>query len=238
MTSDNTPTDQLRSLLAPVRYVLWDLDGPVCRLFAGKPAAGIARDLVEQIDSYGMGGLLTEAERSATDPHVPLLAVHRKRGGDLVAELEAWLTRRELQAVPRAMPTPYADPLIRRWPTLGVRFAITTNNSARAASAYIESRGLGAYFTCIHGREQNLDLMKPNPHTLLQALKSLGAEPSLTLMLGDAPTDYEAALDAGVAFAGYARNAAKRQLLVEAGVKDDHIVNELSLVRSALPTVA
>lgn len=225
MTSETThtepvaaETEQLGSLIAPVRYVLWDLDGPMCRLFAGYPADGIAHELVELIDRLGMGSLLTEEERSGTDPHFVLPGVHRRhRGSDLVFELEAWLTRRELEAVPRALPTPYADPLIRTWSALGARFAITTNNSALAATAYIESRRLTDCFPYVYGRTQNLDLMKPNPYCLEQAVKAMGATPSATLMIGDSPTDLEAAQRAGVSFLGYACNERKDRLLREAG---------------------
>ncbi|MFI0538762.1 HAD family hydrolase [Streptomyces sp. WSLK1-3] len=213
-------TARLASLVASTRYVLWDMDGPICKLFAGYPAHQIAGELVEKIDQLGMGGLLTEQERSGNDPHDALRGVHERRpGSDLVLELEEWLTRRELQAVPKAMPTPHADPLIRTWSSLGVRFAITTNNAALAAAAYVESRGLAECFPYVYGRTPNLDLMKPNPHSLEEAIKAMGAVPSATLMIGDAVTDLEAARQAGVSFLGYARNAGKERRLRDAGAE-------------------
>ncbi|MCX5256190.1 HAD-IA family hydrolase [Streptomyces canus] len=213
-------TAELASLVSSARYVLWDLDGPICRLFAGYPAHQIAGELVEKIDQLGMGALLTEQERSSNDPQEALRGVHeRHRGSDLVLELEEWLTRRELTAVGTAMPTPYADPLIRTWSSRGVKFAITTNNAALAAAAYIETRGLADCFPHVYGRTPNLDLMKPDPHCLEEALKAMGAVPSGTLMIGDAATDLEAARRAGVAFLGYARNAYKEGLLKDAGAE-------------------
>ena len=227
MTPETTHTDpvtaetaRLASLVDSARYVLWDMDGPICRLFAGYPAHQIAGELVDKIDQLGMGGLLTEQERSGNDPQAALRGVHeRRRGSDLVLELEEWLTRRELKAVGTAMPTPYADPLIRTWSALGVRFAITTNNAALAATAYVESRGLADCFPHVYGRTPNLDLMKPNPYCLEQAIKAMGAVPSATLMIGDTPTDLQAAQQAGVSFLGYARNESKAELLRDAGAK-------------------
>ncbi|MEU0947749.1 HAD family hydrolase [Streptomyces canus] len=222
-------TARLASLVAPARYVLWDMDGPICRLFAGYPAHQIAGELVAKIDQLGMGALLTEQERSSNDPHVALRRVHVQRpGSDLVLELEEWLTRRELQAVPKAMPTAHADPLIRTWSSIGARAAITTNNAAVAAEVYVESRGLSDCIPHIYGRTPNLDLMKPNPHCLEQAIKAMGAVPSATLMLGDTPTDLQAAQQAGVAFLGYARNADKERILKEAGA--DVVVRSLEQV--------
>ncbi|MDH6518155.1 phosphoglycolate phosphatase-like HAD superfamily hydrolase [Streptomyces sp. SAI-124] len=227
MTPETTHTEpvtaetaRLASLVASARYVLWDMDGPICRLFAGYPAHQIAGELVDKIDRLGMGGLLTTQERSGNDPHDALRGVHeRRRGSDLILELEEWLTRRELTAVATAMPTPYADPLIRTWSSYGVRFAITTNNAAAAATAYIESRRLADCFPHVYGRTPNLDLMKPNPYCLEQAIKAMGAVPSATLMIGDAPTDLQAARQAGVAFLGYARNEDKERMLKKAGAE-------------------
>jgi len=230
-------TTQLASLVASARYVLWDLDGPICQLFAGYPAHQIAGELVEKIGTLGMDALLTEQERSSNDPHDPLGRVHRRRpGSDLVLELEEWLTGRELEAVPKAMPTMYADRLIRTWRALGARFAITTNNSARAATAYIESRGLTDCFPYVYGRTQNLDLMKPHPHCLYEAIKAMGATPEATLMIGDAATDFQAARHAGVMFLGYARNPDKEQKLRDAGA--EVVVHSLEQVLRVLPGVA
>lgn len=223
-------TETLRGLITPVRYVLWDLDGPICRLFAGHPAHEVARQLVTLIAERGLGGLLTEQERDTADPHAVLIGLGRRHPrSDLIADLEEWLTQQELTAAPKAFPTPYADPLIRTW-SGQARFAITTNNSARAAVRYIETRGLTGCFPYVYGRTENLDEMKPHPHTLRQALSAMGADPTLTLMIGDAPTDFAAAENAGVSFLGYARNEKKLNELVEAGVKPQHVVHSLDPV--------
>ena len=227
MTPDTTHTEpvtaetaRLASLVATARYVLWDMDGPMCQLFAGYPAHQIAGELVDKVDQLGMGTLLTEQERSSNDPQEALRGVHeRRRGSDLVLELEEWLTRRELEAVISARPTPYADPLIRTWSSMGARFAITTNNAALAANAYVKDRGLTDCFPHVYGRTPNLDLMKPNPYCLEEAIKAMGAVPAATLMIGDAVTDLAAARLAGVGFLGYARNEGKETILREAGAE-------------------
>ncbi|CAL9493020.1 Phosphoglycolate phosphatase [Streptomyces sp. enrichment culture] len=230
-----TASKALRELLAPVRYVLWDLDGPICRLFAGLPANGVARELVKEIERLGLDGLLDEKERSDPDPQA-LLHLVDQRHPDRAAtvRLERWLTEQELTAVPRALPTPYADPLIRTWSALGARFAITTNNSARAAAAYIETRQLMGCFPYIYGRTEDLARMKPDPHCLSLALEALAAQPSRALMLGDAGTDYQAARELGVPFLGYARDQAKLDPLLQAGVPRAHIVTSLEEVLVAL----
>ncbi|MFF3347257.1 HAD family hydrolase [Streptomyces sp. NPDC002779] len=225
---------ELHDLVRNARVVLWDFDGPICRLFARHTAERVATDLVDWLEGRGLHDLLTAAERDALDPHVVLRAVDRRHpGGDLVAELEDRLTTEELKATSSAMPTPYADPLIRTLTAVGSRLAIATNNSPRVVRAYLESRDLTACFTPhIYGRTQRLNHLKPDPDCLNRALRAMGVAPASALMIGDAPTDYFAARAAGVAFLGYARNDRKARLLNEAGAMS--VVNSLQSVLRAV----
>ncbi|MFE2967657.1 HAD family hydrolase [Streptomyces sp. NPDC059340] len=227
-------TDNLREVIERARFVLFDFDGPICRLFAGHSAEDVAKDLVEWLERQGLRGLLTEEEQVHPDPMVVLYAVHRRHPhSDLVSELEQRLTQQELKAVPSAWPTAYADPLIRTWSAVGARLAIATNNSARTATSYLASRDLtGCFAPNIYGRGQDLHHLKPDPHCLNRALNALGAAPAAALMIGDAPSDYEAARQAGVPFLGYAHTAYKEKLLREAGAED--VVSSLEPVLRVL----
>ncbi|MET9383679.1 HAD-IA family hydrolase [Streptomyces sp. NPDC002928] len=221
-------------MITAARVVLWDLDGPICRLFAGHHADLVADELLRWLEARGLHGLLTETERESPDPHVVLGAVDlRHPGSDLVAELEERLTQEELKAMPSAMPTAYADPLIRTWTALGVRQAVATNNSPRVVRKYLEQRGLDSCFVPhIYGRTQDLHLLKPNPHAVNRALGALGAAASSALMIGDSPVDYRAAHAAGIPFLGYARNERKAKLLRDAGA--GHLVESLEQVLQIL----
>ncbi|MEV0256216.1 HAD family hydrolase [Streptomyces sp. NPDC050732] len=220
----------LRILTGPVRFVLFDFDGPICRLFAGHSAERVAKDLVRWLEGRGLHGLLTDEERKLADPYVVLRAVDRRHPrSDLVDELEEWLTRQELSAVASAWPTAYADRLIRTWSSVGARLAVTTNNAPGAVESYLETRGLlGCFAPHIYGRTQDLRLLKPDPHCVNRALSAMGADPAATLMIGDAPSDYVAALRAGVRFLGFARNERKAGLLRGAGA--EHLVGSLELL--------
>ncbi|MEU2712477.1 HAD-IA family hydrolase [Streptomyces sp. NPDC007205] len=239
MTSDASEIEKLRELITPARFVLWDFDGPICRLFAGHKAERVAADLVEWLARQGLHGLLTDAERDTLDPQVVLRAVGRRRpGSDLVAGLEERLTQEELRAAASALPTAYADPLIRTWTAVGARLAVTTNNSPRAARTYLETRGLtGCFSPHLYGRTEQLHHLKPHPQCLNRALNAMGAAPPAALMIGDAPSDLAAARAAGVPFLGYARNEAKEGLLRAAGAR--HVVRSLQpllrLLRSGRP---
>lgn len=201
--------------------MLWDFDGPICRLFAGHRAERVAADLVEWLERQGLHGLLTDTERDTLDPQVVLRAVGRRRpGSDLVAGLEERLTQEELRAAASALPTAYADPLIRTWTAVGARLAVTTNNSPRAARTYLESRGLAGCFTPhLYGRTEHLHHLKPDPHCVQRALSAMGAPPEAALMIGDASSDLAAAREAGVPFLGYARSGIKEAALRAAGAE-------------------
>ncbi|MEW2134763.1 HAD family hydrolase [Streptomyces sp. NPDC005435] len=249
MTSETTTqaepseneTDALRDLIERARVVLWDFDGPICRLFAGHTAESVAAGMVDRLAELGLADLLTDAERDTLDPQVVLTAVGGARpGGELVAELEELLTEEELRATASAMPTAYADPLIRTWTAVGARLAVTTNNSPLVVHAYLAGRGLaGCFGPHVYGRSRDLHLLKPDPDCLDRALAALGADPADALMIGDSPTDWFAARTAGVPFLGYARSERKAKLLREAGAGQvvPSLEPVLNLVR-ALPWAA
>ncbi|MFJ4692759.1 HAD family hydrolase [Streptomyces sp. NPDC088766] len=250
MTSDTTRTEQVASetendrkpaldaLLAPARVVLWDFDGPICRLFAGHSAERVAVGLVEWLEGQGLRGLLTESERESPDPHAVLRAVDlRHPGSDLVAELEERLTQEELRAAASAMPTAWADPLIRTLTAVGRRLAVTTNNSPRVVTTYLTSRGLTSCFAPhIYGRTLDLHLLKPDPDCLNRALRAVGVAPSAALMIGDTPSDCLAARRAGVPFLGFlghARNNKKKEELLRAAGAT-HVVDSLEPVLASV----
>ncbi|MFF3514714.1 HAD family hydrolase [Streptomyces sp. NPDC002573] len=228
MTFDTTLTDQnaeeneqLRDLIGPVRFVLFDFDGPVCRLFAGHSAEGVAKDLVEWLERQGLRDLLTEEERAHPDPMAVLHAVNRRRPrSDLVAELEERLTQQELKAVVTAWPTAHADPLIRTWAARGAKLAVATNNSPRTALSYLDDRDLtGCFAPHVYGRTHDLHRLKPDPHCLNRALSAMGASPSAALMIGDTPSDLRAARQAGIPFLGCAGSGPQEKALREAGAE-------------------
>ncbi|WTP59205.1 HAD hydrolase-like protein [Streptomyces phaeochromogenes] len=214
-------TENLQEVIKRARFVLFDFDGPICRLFAGHSAEDVAKDLVNWLERQGLHGLLTEEERVHPDPMAVLYAVNRRHPhSDLVVELEERLTQQELKAVPSAWPTEFADPLIRTWSAVGARLAIATNNSARTSASYLESRGLiDCFAPNIYGRTKELNRLKPDPYCLNRALSALGAAPTSALMIGDAPSDFVAAKEAGVSFLGYARNEDKVEELRKAGAE-------------------
>ncbi|MDI3407404.1 HAD family hydrolase [Streptomyces cavernicola] len=223
--------ENLQDLIVRAECVLFDFDGPICRLYAHHDSRTVVDNLVEWLARQGEDGLLTADERDSADPRAVLSAVHAARpGSPLEAALEARLTEEELCAAARAFPTPYVDRLIRTWHATGVRLAVATDHAPEAARRYIEGRGVADCFgPHIHGRRTGrVHSLKPDPDCLHRALDSLGADPSTTLLIGDAPADHLAAREAGVAFLGYGQDGSRQESLRSAGVR--HVVDSLGTV--------
>jgi phosphoglycolate phosphatase len=210
--------------------VLFDFDGPICRLFAGRPAPLIAENLRSLIrEQGGQEELLRRVEHTG-DPLAVLRAAEPHSA--LAAMLEKALTEEELRAAESAEPTPHAGDLARSLVAAGRRVAVTTNNSASAAERYLTRHGLLPLFAGhVHGRRDDAGLLKPHPDCLLRALASTRTPADRALMIGDTVHDLRAAEAARVAFLGFSPRPARRAELRSAGA--DHAVGDLGDVVSA-----
>ncbi|MEU3254499.1 HAD-IA family hydrolase [Streptomyces sp. NPDC006997] len=210
-----------RELLDGAAGVLFDFDGPLCRLFPEGASAPLADEVRNLADKFGLGGVLDDSERVSIDPHVVLRAVHRARHEWDVTEplalIEAAVTAGELAAARSAWPTPRADALVARLARRGARLAVVTNNAPGAAAAYLDGMGLLGRFDTVQGRTADPGLMKPHPDVLHRALRDLALAPADAVMVGDTGTDAAAARSAGVPFVGYGRDKHKVSGLRAAG---------------------
>ncbi|MCM2394257.1 HAD family hydrolase [Streptomyces albipurpureus] len=214
-----SPSAAATDLFAAAKCVLFDFDGPICRLFAHHPAPVVAAGLRDWVERRVPGGVPVE-QGDEGDPLALLRAVaDRHPDGPLVQELERRLTEQELRAALTAQPTEGANALIRGLHEAGFRLAVTTNNAPDAARRYLARVGLSEYFGGhVHGRvPRGPQLMKPDPHCLRSALATTGSTSQESLMIGDSVADGEAAARLGVSFLGYARDEARRERLHRAG---------------------
>ncbi|NGN64090.1 HAD family hydrolase [Streptomyces sp. A7024] len=215
--------------------MLFDFDGPVCQLFAAHSAADVTATLAAAVDR-SEPDLLTDEQRQGADPLGILRSVAAARpGSPLVRQVEQLLAREERRAAVHARPTEYADPLIRTLASSHT-LAITSNNSPGAIHEYLNTRaGVGSCFESVYGRAESAEHLKPDPYCLVCALDSTGAARDQTLMIGDAPADYEAARRAGVGFIGFASQESREHALREAGART--IVTSLEELLEAARTV-
>lgn len=228
----------LRELISAAKCVFFDFDGPICALFAGHPASAVADRLRALIAVNGDEALVRSEAFFTNDPQAVLRAYAQADPSSVrVAELEEMITGEELRAAASSMPTAHADPLIRTFRELGFQLAVTTNNAPAAVLRYLDSRGLAECFgSHIYGRTPDVARLKPDPDCVLRALEGTGVNASEVVLLGDSPSDVQAARAAGVRFLGYARNMRKQRALEQA--KAEVIVHSLELVLTAARELA
>ncbi|MDR7323765.1 MULTISPECIES: hypothetical protein [Catenuloplanes] len=111
----------LTALIAASRVLLLDFDGPVCGLFAGHPAAGIATALRRLLVERGVPVVPDES-----DPMEVLRYAATLGRPALTREVEDALCAAELVAARSAEPTPYARELLVAAHRTGRRSSPTT----------------------------------------------------------------------------------------------------------------
>lgn len=185
--------------------VLFDADGPLCHLFAGYPAAGVAADLRRML-----GGDLPASLAGCYDPHRIMRTVNRP-------DIEAAVTAAELTAAESATLTPGVRELLADLAARGTLLAVTTNNNASAIRRVLALHGITAFGDHVYGRQQ-ITLMKDHPNIVMRAMVELGTEPAHTLLVGDSPSDAVAARRARVEFVGYDARPGAGGALRDAGV--------------------
>ncbi|MEU8709289.1 HAD family hydrolase [Streptomyces sp. NPDC048565] len=211
------------ALLAAAECVLFDFDGPLCHLFAGRPAVGVAARLAGELRRFGCDPEVADA--GAGDPLALLRRVAEQYGDSpTTAHAERCLTAEEVEAAADATPAEHALDLIGALDTGGWKQAVTTNNSPDAVIRFLarffdrrESAVLPGEH--IHGRTSDPGLLKPDPHCLVRALASTRTAATAAVMIGDSPADCLAAAALGVPFIGYAVNERQRRALADVGAR-------------------
>ncbi|MEU7177264.1 MULTISPECIES: HAD family hydrolase [Streptomyces] len=205
--------EELASVLAPVRHVLLDFDGPVCSVFAGFPAADVARRLVEALS--GPDGPPPGHEES--DPLAMLRRIADERE-DLVPVADEHLARLETEAVDRARPTPGGVEFLEACAASGRSVWMVSNNATVAIERYLGTHELGRLVAGQFGRVSGEPKsMKPSPRLLTAAMRAAHAKPGTCIFVGDAVRDVEAAHAAGMEAIGYANKPGKDAALTNAG---------------------
>ncbi|MEK2475683.1 HAD-IA family hydrolase [Streptomyces noursei] len=205
--------EELASVLAPVRHVLLDFDGPVCSVFAGFPAADVAQRLIELLSDPD-GPPLGPKE---SDP-LALLRWLADEREDLVSAADEALARLEVEAVGQAQPTPGGVAFLEACAASGRSVWMVSNNATVAIDHYLSTHGLGELVAGQFGRVSGQPKsMKPSPRLLSAAMGAAEAKPSDCIFVGDAVRDVEAAHAAGMEAIGYANKPGKDAALAEAG---------------------
>lgn len=210
------PTRSARNIAAAARTILFDFDGPICNFFSGLPnpyAADRLRDVLQQHTHVQLSDHL----RTTSDSFEVLRATPQIAPA-LTDLIENELTQVERRAAAVAAPTPGALDTLASLRAAHKSVAIVSNTAQSAIFIYLDAHDLRPYLDGVFGRvAPDPGLLKPSPYLVTEALARLHADPSAAVLIGDQPTDIEAARRAGIASIGYANKPGKEDRLRHAG---------------------
>ena len=221
---------ELEAVLGASGPLLLDFDGPICGLFAGRPAPTVAEGLRRILaDSTELAPVVL-----ATDDPLEVLRWSGSRCelADL-ERVEDALRQEELAAVKSAAPTAYAGDVIQLARACGRPVAIVSNNSEPAIKAYLSAQDLDGQIDLVVGRAYaKPHVMKPDPESVVAAVAQLGVEPADCVFIGDSRADIVSGQAAGVRLIGLANRRGKADLLTESGA--DAIVTSMGQIATVL----
>jgi HAD superfamily hydrolase (TIGR01549 family) len=224
-------SDTLRQLLDATGPLLLDFDGPICSVFSRYPAKPLAAQLRDILVERGV-----EVPGDLAHEHDPLEILRwtgRLGSDELTRTIEDTLTTAELEAVRLAAPTLYAREVIVAGAQAGRPIAIVSNNSPAAVSAFLDAHRLSVHIGPVIGRAYGQpNRMKPNPEPVLTAVAALHAAPRSCALVGDSPSDMEAAHSAGVRSIAYVNKPGKTERLHAA--EPDAVIESMADLAIAL----
>jgi HAD superfamily hydrolase (TIGR01549 family) len=216
-----------------VRKQLWifDFDNTIARLEPEVDWAGGRRELEPMLRELGAP---TDLFEKFPRGNLPLydgmrsrlleLRADRSSGFDaarvrsLLRRASEMIEKYEMAGVDRAAPLDGAIDLIEQLKERGAKLAVVTSNSSRTIRRWFSKHRRGRLLDAIVGRDSLLAL-KPSPEMVLRALDRCEARPNNSAFVGDADSDYRAALAAGVEFFGVAFSENLRDKLIAAGAQ-------------------
>ncbi len=118
------------------------------------------------------------------------------------AELDAFYQAQFITHLDAVWVNPEAEHVLQTLTGRGMRLALVTNTVGSLADAIIERAQLQRWLP-VRATADRVAYAKPAPDLLLLACRELGVQPAGALMVGDSRFDREAALRAGIHFAGF-----------------------------------
>ena len=223
-------------ILSRTRCLLVDFDGPICNVFAGRPAPIVAAQLLDLIRGR-LGTLPPDIAELTSNPLQILRQVADLEDDELTHAVADACRDAEVEAVASATPTSGAHGVLRAAHDGGLRVVIVSNNASQAVQTYLDLHTMDPYVDGIAARSDELAprLLKPHPFLVRAGLAIAGAS-NTAAFVGDSETDIEAGRAAGVTTIGYANKPGKYQRLTTAGAAI--VINTMqALVRVLRPVI-
>jgi myo-inositol-1(or 4)-monophosphatase len=208
------PYAALDAVLHQARYLIFDIDGPVCDLTAALPA-----DLPDQLRTTWRA-TSTDMPPLVADSNDPqeILTAAANLSSDLAAQLDAQLIQMETSAASQALPAGYIHEAIAACRDSGRTPAITGRHTASTIAACLNAHGLAdAIQTATGTPAYPHGHLSPWPELLAATTTALAPEPAACALISACPDAIDAARQLGIPSIGYASSPASRQRLTVVG---------------------
>lgn len=183
---------------AGVRLLVFDLDGTLI-----DSKVDLANSVNHALAAFGLPALSHPVIYSYVGDGATMLirrAVGEEGDGILPAVLDAFLAHYRRHLLDTTVPYPGVPESLREWAGT-YQMAVLTNKSLDMTRAILSGLSLDRYFTDVVGGDSP-DGKKPQPGGLLRIMRTRGASPGETLMIGDSRNDVLAGRMAGVRTCG------------------------------------
>jgi len=197
------PRDPNPKYLEPLIGVGFDLDGTL--VLSHHDFGKMRSTAIRIAEQYGV----TPGQLSVNEPIHRLLEqardeIHNSGASDGIlyrfeAEFHKAIDAIEMEALPRTVARPGAEPLLQGLSDRGFRLGILTRSSEEFARGALLGTGLGKYFPYLRSRSSS-GPSKPSPEALLALLHEMGVPVDRALFVGDHLIDAECAVAARVRF--------------------------------------
>ncbi|MGN1045320.1 MAG: HAD family hydrolase [Candidatus Methanomethylophilaceae archaeon] len=190
-----------------MRYkaIAFDLDGTLVNTDVDRFALDDVNRYVLMPMGFPVDEIWEDRDRSSRQPLYDWLAHHgrspeRERLDRLLDE--RCLAIEKLGAESSSMIDGITDALAELKDS-GVRLGVVTRAGHEYAEMVLAQYGMLGFFDAVHGRDDfGMADAKPSPKAMYHMADALGVGLSEMLFVGDSPTDYQSARDAGVDYAG------------------------------------
>lgn len=204
--------------------ILLDFDGPLTRLM---PAATAAKAATAARRGLFNAAAPTPASLEKSKDHLEVLRYAGTLDRVAIRMTDDACIRAETRAAAEAEPTPGAREMLKAASKRGQEIVIISNNAPEAIELFLNRTDLAGYVDLVIGRPpRRPDLMKPNPFMVRGSLTRIGIPASEAVLIGDSPSDVQAAHAVKVPAIGYARAPGRAKILTEAGA--DGVTEDLT----------
>jgi phosphoglycolate phosphatase-like HAD superfamily hydrolase len=197
------PREPEPKYLDPLLGVVFDLDGTL--VLSNHDFVRMRKTVIRLAEKYGvLPGHLSVEDPIHRTVEKAREELHNSGGSDGIlyrfeAEYHQAIDAIEMEALPRTVPRPGAEPLLKALSQRGFRIGLLTRSSENFARGALLKTGLGPYFAYLRTRSTP-GPAKPSPEALLTLLREMEVPVGRALFVGDHLLDAQCATAAHVRF--------------------------------------